>query len=888
MANFSHEKIPSFLFDSFCYLCINCYTYEEMKLPKVYEPKEYENDIYALWEKKDAFIPANRGGEGYFSIVLPPPNANGDLHMGHALTVAIEDALVRYHRLQGRETLFVPGADHAGFETWVVYERKLAKEGKSRFDFNREELYAQVWDFVQANRHSFEAQLRALGASCDWNHYTFTLDNKVVAQAYQTFKKMWNDGLIYRGKRIVNYCTTHGTSFADIEVVHEEEKSKLWHISYPFSDGAGEIVVATTRPETMLGDTAVAVNPKDERYKNMVGKTVKLPLVGRKIPIVADKMVDQAFGTGAVKITPAHDPNDFEVAQRHKLPLIEIITIEGKMSKEVPEKFRGLTVIEARKAVADALENIGALKDTVEYMHTVGKCYKCGTVIEPLLREQWFVSIKPLAEKAINALNDKKIKFYPTSKLSQTIRYLTEVKDWNISRQIAWGIPIPAFQNVDKPDDWIFDTRVNEEIIELDGKKYRRDPDVFDTWFSSGQWPYVTLDYPHGDDFKKFYPNTLMETGGEILYQWVARMIMLGLYMAGEVPFENVYIHGYVLAEDKQKMSKSIGNVINPLKTIGEYGSDALRMGLLTGRRPGVNQGYHPAKIKAGRNFGNKLWNIARLVEDKIGDDHSLRTNPVPQTPVDHWVLDRLGVTTKEISKAFETYRLSEAYELLYHFVWHDLADWYIEASKIQLNKSVLAYSLESVLKLAHPFAPFLTETIWQTLAWENDSLLATQKWPTVPPSNASQTAKFTKVMTVAAEARQISSTLGAKKPKLLFRDAPVLAEQAGLLTHLAHLGAVNEANEASHKGVRLTGTDVDCWLDIDQTIARAYLDKLKAQQQERLKIVSNLDARLNNQDYIAKAPVNLVEQTRQQLNEENRLLESIKEEIVIFEQAII
>ena len=859
-----------------------------MKLPKVYEPKEYEADIYALWEKKGAFIPASRGGEGYFSIVLPPPNANGDLHMGHALTVAIEDALVRYHRLQGREVLFVPGADHAGFETWVVYERKLSKQGKSRFDFSREELYAQVWDFVQANKHNFETQLRALGASCDWNHYTFTLDNKVVAQAYQTFKKMWDDGLIYRGKRIVNFCTNHGTSFADIEVVHEEEKSSLWHIAYPLTDGEGEIVVATTRPETMLGDTAVAVNPKDERYKKFVGKTVKLPLVDREIPIVADEMVDREFGTGAVKVTPAHDPNDFEVAVRHKLPLLEIITTEGKMSKKVPEKYRGLTVVDARKAVADDLEKAGVLKDVVEYEHSIGKCYKCGTVIEPLAREQWFVSIKPLAEKAISALKDKKIKFYPASKREQTIRYLTEVKDWNISRQIAWGIPIPAFQNIDKPDDWIFDTHVNNETVTVDGKKYRRDPDVFDTWFSSGQWPYVTLDYPHGDDFKKFYPNTLMETGGEILYQWVARMIMLGLYMTGEVPFKNVYIHGYVLAEDKQKMSKSIGNVINPLKTIGEYGSDLLRMGLLTGRRPGVNQGYHPTKIKAGRNFGNKLWNIARLVEDKIGDDHGLRTNPQPQTPADHWILEQLGNTSQGLSKAFETYRLSEAYELLYHFTWHDLADWYIEASKVQLNKSVLAYCLESVLKLAHPFAPFLTETIWQTLAWENDSLLATQNWPVPMASDASQTAKFIEMMAIATEARQIASTLGIKKPKLLYRNEPLLAEQAVLLTHLAHLGEASEAQEVSRKGIRLTGVELNCWLDIDQGIAHDYLEKLRAQWNQRQKVIANLEARLNNQDYITKAPAELIKQTRLQLSEENRLLEAIKAEITNFEQAII
>jgi valyl-tRNA synthetase len=379
-----------------------------------------------------------------------------------------------------------------------------------------------------------------------------------------------------------------------------------------------------------------------------------------------------------------------------------------------------------------------------------------------------------------------------------------------------------------------------------------------------------------------------METGGEILYQWVARMIMLGLYMTGEGPFKNVYIHGYVLAEDKQKMSKSVGNVINPSESIGEYGSDALRMGLLTGRRPGVNQGFHPAKIKAGRNFGNKLWNIARLVEDKVGDDHALRANPIPHTPADHWMLERLDVTAKEISKAFETYRLSEAYELLYHFVWHDLADWYVEASKVQLNKSVLAYSLESVLKLAHPFAPFLTETIWQTLLWENDSLLAIQKWPSVPTIDVAQAAKFTEVMAVASEARQISSALGVQKPTLLFKESSVLTEQAGLLTHLAHLGAANDAGEASQKGVRLTGTSIECWLAIDQSIARSYLDRLKIQQSQRLKVVSNLDFRLNNQDYVAKAPANLVEQTRQQLDEEHRLLEAVKEEIAVFEQAII
>ncbi|PJE65476.1 valine--tRNA ligase, partial [Candidatus Saccharibacteria bacterium CG10_big_fil_rev_8_21_14_0_10_47_8] len=532
-----------------------------MKLPKAYNPAEYEADIYALWEREGAFLPLNKGSEKTFSLVLPPPNANGDLHIGHALTVAIEDSLTRYHRLRGRAALFLPGADHAGFETWVVFEKKLNAEGKSRFDYSREELYAQVWDFVQTNKHNFEAQLRELGASLDWSRFTFSLDNQVVSTAYQTFEKMWHDDLIYRGARIVNFCTYHGTGFSDIEVVHKEEQGKLWHIKYPLTDGSGHIIVATTRPETMLGDTAVAINPKDKRYVEYIGKTVRLPLVNREIPIIADEMVDVKFGSGAVKITPAHDPNDYEVAQRHELPQISVIGTDGKITQEAPKAYQGLTVQKARKKVLDDLKKESTLVDEVDYVHSVGHCYKCDSVIEPLLREQWFVSMRPLADKAIKAIKDGRISFYPASKKTQTLRYLTEVRDWNISRQIAWGIPIPAFQNVEDPGDWIFDERITEETIEVDGKTYRRDPDVFDTWFSSGLWPIVTLGGPDSDDFKRFYPLNLMETGGEILHQWVIRMVMLGLYITDEVPFTTVYIHGYVLAEDGAKMSKSLGNV---------------------------------------------------------------------------------------------------------------------------------------------------------------------------------------------------------------------------------------------------------------------------------------------------------------------------------------
>lgn len=852
-----------------------------MKLPKAYEPGKYESDIYALWEQGGAFEPKNRGSTDRFSLVAPPPNANADLHMGHALTLAIEDTLVRYHRMQGKAALFVPGADHAGFESQVVYEKRLEQEGKSRFDFSREELYRRVWDFVQANKDNYQSQMRALGASFDWSKFTFTLDSKVVERAYKTFKKMWEDDLIYRGERVVNFCTFHGTSFSDIEVVHEEEKTHLWHIAYPVSGGGGEVIVATTRPETMLGDTAVTVHPDDSRYKKLVGKTVNLPLGDRQIPIIADEFVDPKFGSGAVKLTPAHDPDDFEVAQRHKLPVIEVITTEGKTGKQVPLAFRGLSVTEARQAVVKALEDEGLIRKTEDYVHSVGKCYKCGTTIEPLLREQWFVKMRPLADPALEALRDNKITFYPPSKLAQTISYLKEVRDWNISRQIAWGIPIPAFQNIDDPADWIFDKRVDEEFIEVDGKTYRRDPDVFDTWFSSGQWPYVTLDHP-SELAEKFYPLNLMETGGEILYQWVARMIMLGLYTTSEVPFQNVYIHGYVLAEDGAKMSKSLGNVINPQAAIEQFGSDALRMGLLAGRRPGVNQGYHPAKIKGGRNFANKFWNVARFIEGVVGENHSIPTNVELKTAADHWIAERSNQTIQEMSQALENYRLSEAYEALYQFVWRDLADWYIEASKERPNAPLLAHLLEATLKIAHPFAPFVTETIWQALEWEADTLLAVQKWPKLLKTNADKVGDFEQVVGIVSETRHITNALGATDPTLYFQNSPLLEEQGRLIARLARLAAVSPSPEQSD-GLKLTNTTENAWLDIDKAKAASYVDTLKTRRTEITEVIKRLEDRLANKNYRQKAPKQLIDETEEQLTEQKELLSSIEAEVNSF-----
>jgi valyl-tRNA synthetase len=843
-----------------------------MKLPKNYEPKEYESDIYALWEKSNAFAPKGTGKP--YSIAVPPPNANGDLHLGHALTLALEDIAVRFHRLRGERALLIPGADHAGFETQVVYERKLAKEGKSRFDFTREELYKGIWDFVTENRENFENQYRRLGASVDWNHYTFTLDDKIINRAYKTFKKMWSDGLIYRSERLVNFCTFHGTAFADIEVEYKEEQGHLWYIKYPLTDGSGEIVVATTRPETMLGDVAVAVHPEDERYKDFIGKTAKLPLTDREIPIIADDFVDKDFGTGAVKITPAHDQNDFEAGERHDLPKMSIIGHEGRMI-DVPKQYLGLTVDEARKTVVKDLEEQGALVKTEKHSHSVGHCYKCGTVIQPLLREQWFVDMEPLAKRAIAALEAGEITFYPETKKKQLITYLGQLRDWNISRQIAWGIPIPAFQNVDEPQDWIYDENIQEEIITRGEKTYRRDTDVFDTWFSSGQWPFAALGYPDDKENADFYPLSLMETGFDILMPWVSRMIMLGLYITDKVPFREVYLHGLILDEQGQKMSKSKGNVVNPLSIADEYGSDALRMGVITGQSAGNNQPFVTGKVIGARNFANKLWNVARFTENLTGEDYKPGT-PTPQTVADHWILSKLQRTSDELVNDMKNYRFSEAYEKLYHFVWDDLADWYVEASKAAPNIDLLAYALESTLTLMHPFAPFVTETIWQALNW-HDELLVSYHWPTPPKANDTLAQDFEDIKTIVAETRYITNALNEKGSTLYFTDAPLLEENAELVARLARLQAIEKTEQGT--GLQLTQTQIVCWLDISEGKAKEYLHELEDKQTKQQQVIDRLEQRLGNSSYVDNAPAEIIAQTREQLDDALAVLQGIQRE---------
>lgn len=835
-----------------------------MKLAKVYEPGQYEPNTYALWETAAAFAPNPETSRGTYSIVMPPPNANGNLHMGHALMAAVEDILVRYHRQKGESTIYIPGADHAGFETWVVFEKQLEKEGKTRFDYSREELYRMVWDFVAAHRDNMEVQLRQLGASADWSKLVFTLDKNVIDVAYQTFKKMWDEGLIYRGKRLVNYCTKHHTGFSDIEVEYEDRTTPLYYIKY------GPFTLATTRPETKFGDTGVAVHPDDERYKQYVGQELEIEGVNGpfKVKVVADKHVDPAFGTGVVKITPAHDFNDWDIAQRHNLPAVQVIDQDGRLTEKAGQ-FAGLTVLEAREAVAAALREKGLLVKVDEhYKNRVGVCYKCKTVIEPMLMDQWFVKMKPLAAPAIEAIKQNDITFYPASKGKILVNYLQDIHDWNISRQIPWGIPIPAFQNIDDETDWIFDTRVDQETIEVEGKTYRRDPDTLDTWFSSGQWPYITTRHNPGGDLSDFYPTTVMETGHDILFPWVSRMIMLGLYNTGQAPFKDVYLHGLVLDEKGQKMSKSKGNVLNPQGMVTEFGSDALRMGIVANRGAGVNQAFSTATVVAGRNFCNKLWNMARYIEDKIGDDFAQRT-PQPQTLADHWVLRQLDQANMRVTALLEEYRLAEAFEALYHLVWDDIADWYIEASKTSLNKPLLAYTLETILKLVHPFAPFVTETIWQTLQWESGFLMNTP-WPQRFSNYAKTDAEaFDELRAVITEARFVASGLGGKQ-RLIFTDDALVGENTELIVRLARLEAVEQVSES--RGLRLALAKHEAWLDIDEQTLKHHTQKLEMRLDQCRQQIAQLENRLKNKSYVEHAPEKVVTQTRDQLAEQQRL----------------
>lgn len=683
-------------------------------MDKNYDHTE-ESEIYDLWEKSGAFSPSpSTNHHPPFTIIMPPPNANNPLHIGHARFVAIEDILTRYHRMKGDSTLWLPGADHAGIETQFVFEKKLKEEGKSRFDFDRNTLYKMIWDYVQNNKSGMENQLKVLGASCDWTRNKFTLDPDIVKIVYQTFKKMFGDGLIYRGIKMVNYCPRCGTNFSQLEVETVEREDLLYFIDY------GTITIATTRPETIFADSAVAVNPKDKRYTDLIGKTAHIPLINRGIPIISDKLVDIVTGTGALKITPAHDPTDFEIGKAHNLKFVSVIDEKGRMIN-TPDKYLGMKVEAARKEVVKDIEASGKIIKTEKIKHVVGTCYRDHGLIEPKPSEQWFLKVKPLTELALKAIKKGEIKFAAAKYKKIATHWLKNLYDWNVSRQIVWGIQIPAWKCT-KCDNWeITNGVIPNKCSKCGSEKLVQDTDTFDTWFSSSQWPFATLKTNKPNDFKTFYPTSVMETAYDILPIWVIRMIMIGIYVTGKAPFKDVVIHGLVRDQEGNKISKSKGNVIDPIAMTQKYGSDALRISLIWGALIENDIALSEDNVRGQRNFVNKIWNASRFVMQftKTADKNAQFES-------------KIHTLVHEVTDHIENFRLSQAMELLYSEFWHWYCDKTIEEAKLgKIGASQMRWGLETFLKLLHPFAPFVTEAIWSlAFARDKQDLLISSPWP--------------------------------------------------------------------------------------------------------------------------------------------------------------
>lgn len=757
-----------------------------------YDPSKYENKIYSMWGKSGVFTPKIDKKKKPFTIILPLPNANDPMHMGHAL-FTIEDIMIRYHRMLGNPTLWLPGGDHAGIETQFVFEKKLAKENKSRFDFDRETLYKMIVEFTETNKSINRNQMKRLGFSMDWSRYHYSLEPDIVAKVLKTFIKLHADGLVYRGERIVNYCTFCGTAFSELEVEYKEKEDFLYYLDYK------GITIATTRPETIFADVAIAVNPKDKRYKNLVGKNATIPLINLSIPIITDDNIDIKFGTGALKVTPAHDPLDFEIGAKHHLDVISVIKTNGQMADDprVPHDIQGLYVNQAREKTLQLLTQSGLLIKKEPLAHSVGTCYKCGRTIEPLVIPQWFVKTKPLADKAIIAVKKGETKIFPKKRFEKLyFDWMENIRDWNISRQIVWGPRIPVWYNVDdNPQidivfidkggkrissnlkDLLSTQRVNkysfEEIekglqqliarepskyivsVKKPGNNYLQDTDTFDTWFLSGQWPLTTLgfnlDNPResSEDFKYFYPTTVLDTLWDILFFWVGRMMMFGLYLTGKAPFKIVHLHSRVVDKFGKKMSKSKGNVVDPILMVDKYGADALRMALVMGIAPASDISISDEKIIGMRNFSNKIWNISRFIDMKLKDAGVIKHEDLPHysknirglTFEDKVFVKKLNNIIDIVSKGIENYKFGIASEKLYSFIWHDFADKYIESTKKRLNKNdkasliVLRHTLFTCLKLLHPFAPFVTESIWQEMKTQHispNSMLAESEWPKI------------------------------------------------------------------------------------------------------------------------------------------------------------
>jgi len=859
-------------------------------LPKAYDPSSSESRWYEFWHSRGYFKPIDRG-QGPYVVVMPPPNVTGELHMGHALFSSVEDLMIRYHRMRGYAALWLPGADHAGIAGQWVVEKELAKENLTRHDLGREEFIARIWDWMESYQERIKGQLKSLGASCDWSRYVFTMDPGPARAVRVAFKHLYDKGLIYRGERLISWCPRCMTALSDLEVNHEEGQSFLWHLRYPLASGNGAIEVATTRPETMLGDTAVAVHPDDERYTALIGQELILPILGRRIPIVADAAVDREFGSGAVKVTPAHDPNDFEIGQRHDLPKITVMNLNGTMNAEAGE-FEGLTIADARKAVVERLERDGALVRVEPHTHSVGHCDRCGTVVEPLISKQWFVEMEPLARPAIDVVKSGEVRFFPSRFTSVYLNWMENIHDWCISRQLWWGHRIPIWYCDDCGEVTATDEETLTACPACNSKNIHQDPDVLDTWFSSGLWPFSTLGWPEKTpDLETYYPGHLMETGYDIIFHWVSRMIFFGIELMGEPPFRDVYLHGTVRDQHGQRMSKTKGNVLDPTIISAEYGTDALRFALLTASGPGSDLKMSTERVESMRNFANKLFNATRFAlraieaADIKRDESGAPTRPANAdlSIPDEWILSRLAATTREVTRQIDEYQLHEAGRSLYEFIWSEFCDWYIEAVKVRLYATppdpvvpqTLAYVLEQTLALLHPFMPFVTEELWQQLPHPGDALIVAD-WPTAGATYADGEAAFELLREAAREIRNARSEHGVdhgRRIKAVIYPGAHRAAFEALAAELQFFGRIDpEAYEirdgepeAPGKSAAIVVGGATIYLPlagmVDLAAEQARLEKEIAEAEAE---IARVDAMLGNAQFVEKAPEKVVATQRE------------------------
>ena len=888
---------------------------EKHKLNEKFNPKDFEDKLYQNWEKNGNFKPSNDKSKKPYCIMMPPPNVTGKLHMGHALDDTLQDILIRYKRMRGFRTLWVPGSDHAAISTEMKVVQKLKAEGKTKQDLGRDKFLEETWAWTKEYGGIIQKQQRKLGCSCDWDRNRFTLDEGLSEAVLEQFVRLYNKGLIYKGKRMVNWCTSCNTSISDAEVEYKEEPSHLWHIRYKITGTENEYIeVATTRPETMLGDTAVAVHPKDERYKHLVGKTCILPIMNKEIPIIADDFVEMEFGTGCVKITPAHDMNDYQAGLRHNLPIIEVFDEHFKMGDLVPE-YKGMDLLEAREKIVEKLDQIGALVRTEDYTHNVAKCERCKNTIEPKISEQWFVSMKDLAKRAADSVRNGETRFVPQRYEKQYFHWLDNIQDWCISRQLWWGHRIPAYYCEDC-GEIIVDKKAPEKCTKCGSTHLHQDPDTLDTWFSSALWPFSTLGWPNenSEDYKDFYPTQTLVTGFDIITFWISRMMTQGLEFTNQVPFKDVLVHGIVRDNQGRKMSKTLGNGIDPLDIIEEYGTDSLRFSLLSGTTMGNDIRFMPEKLDQASNFANKIWNAARFITMNLADDDKVREfcyevyekedkyNPELLRIEDKWILNKFDKLVVDVSKNIDNYDLGIALDKIYSFIWNEFCDWYIEMVKPRIYSEdentriavsdILNHVFGSSLKLLHPFMPFVTSEIYSKLICFGTDDLMMSKWPKLRDEFVfdKEEAIIEKLKKLIVEIRNIRTKMNvhpSKKSKLLIISNPIEKEIKESEEFLSKLGFANEIliikdeAEVPQNAVSIVIDDLKVFIPFEELVDIS--EEIKRLEGEKKKLESEVqrgEKMLSNPGFVNKAPEAKVNEEKEKLENYKKMLENVKERL--------